>query len=136
MKTVVAVGVVIVNEENRVLIAKRKPDQPMPNQWEFPGGKLEEGESLAECASREIREELELDIITTEYIGYEDIHYKGTKFVLNLFFAKQVDIEQEVVLNEHTDFRWLQPSEVAQYDVPATHLKIYMDIIQKLKDRE
>ena len=57
----VACGIMY-NELNQVLLGKRHPKGPYPNIWEFPGGKLEEGETLEECLQREWLEELNLSI--------------------------------------------------------------------------
>lgn len=57
-KTVRVVGAVIMNEKDEVLCALRSPDMLLPNLWEFPGGKIEEGEAPEETLVREIKEEL------------------------------------------------------------------------------
>ncbi len=128
-KIITAVGVVIINRQNKVLIAKRPADKAMPNKWEFPGGKLEENETLEECGIREIKEELELDIAIKEYIGYEDLSMKDKHFCLHIYTAYKVSEHQELVLNEHTDAAWVDISELVEYDFPATDLSF----IKKLK---
>ena len=117
-----AVGVVIVEENKKVLIAKRKPDKPMPNKWEFPGGKLEENETLQECAIREIKEELDLDVVIDEYLGYEDLEYASQSFCLHIYTAHKINEGQKLQLNEHTDSAWVEFSELVNYDFPAIDL--------------
>ncbi len=121
---IVAVNLAIINGENRLLIAKRAADKPMPNKWEFPGGKLEENESLEACGVREIKEELELDISIELYLGYEHIHYQHKDFILHLFTARLKEAGQKFVLNEHSDARWLTLEELDEYDFPAGELAI------------
>ncbi|QSZ42608.1 NUDIX domain-containing protein [Sulfurimonas aquatica] len=121
-KTIKAVGVIIINKDKKVLIAKRKPDKPMPNKWEFPGGKLEANETLKECGIREIKEELDLDILIDKYIGFEDLEYANKKFRLHIYTAHKVDEEQKLHLNEHTDSAWVNINELVNYDFPAIDL--------------
>ena len=56
-KTIKVVAAIIENENNEILCALRSPEMTLPNQWEFPGGKVEQGESLFEAIEREIKEE-------------------------------------------------------------------------------
>ena len=128
-KVIVAVGVAIINKDKKVLIAKRKPDKPMPDKWEFPGGKLEKNETLQECGIREIKEELSLDIKINEYLGFENIHYKDKDFCLHLYSAELIDEKQNFVLHEHTDAVWVDCNEFDRYDFPASKL----EFINKLK---
>ena len=121
-KAIEAVNVVIINKDKKVLIAKRKPDKPMPNKWEFPGGKLEENETLRECGVREIKEELEIDVAIDEYVGYEDLEFDEKNFRLHIYTARKIDEKQELRLNEHTESAWVLIEELANYDFPAMDL--------------
>lgn len=128
-KITTAVGVVIINSEKKLLIAKRKSDKPMPNKWEFPGGKLEKSESLSDCGIREIKEELDIDIKIDEYLGFEDLKYKEKKFCLHFYTAYKIDELQSVKLYEHLEYKWVDISELIKYDFPA----IDLSVINKLK---
>jgi len=132
--TVVAVGVAIINKNGEVLIAKRTPDKPMPNIWEFPGGKLEVDETLEECGIREIKEELELDIAMDKYLGYEDLKYEGKDFCLHLYTAYLKDEVQELRLNEHTEAKWVAFADFNEYDFPASKLS-FVKVLEKLLQR-
>lgn len=123
-KIITAVNVIIINKDKKVLIAKRKPDQPMPDKWEFPGGKLEEGETLDECAYREIQEELAIDIELDKYLGFEDVDYKGQIFSMHLYTAFKSDEEQVIILHEHVEAKWVNTNELSSYDMPATTLSL------------
>ncbi len=133
-KPVVAVGVVIIDHKKRFLIAKRAADKPMPDKWEFPGGKLEENESLEACGVREIKEELELDISIELYLGCEKVLYQHKEFVLHFFTASLNEAEQEFVLNEHSDARWLALEELNTYDFPAGELGIMHKIKKVIEE--
>ena len=124
-----AVNIVIINRDKKVLIAKRKPDKPMPNKWEFPGGKLELNETLGECGVREIKEELELDICIDKYLGFDELLHEEQKFHLHFYTAHQINENQALKLNEHTDSIWICFEDLNNYDMPAKDL----EIIQMLK---
>lgn len=125
---IVAVGVAIINTKSKVLIAKRSSDKPMPNKWEFPGGKLEVNETLEECGIREIKEELDLDIGMDEYLGYEEIKYEGKVFCLHLYAAHLKDEGQEPRLNEHTEAKWVSFSDFNEHDFPANKLSFIKEL--------
>lgn len=130
---IVAAGVAIINKDGELLIAKRSPDKPMPNKWEFPGGKLEADETLEECAVREIKEELELDVQVDTYVGYEEILYKSKNFTLHLFTAHLNDESQALRLNEHTEARWVDFSDFDKYDLPANKLSFIKELKKQLE---
>ena len=132
---IVAVNVVILGKDKKVLIAKRPVDKPMPNKWEFPGGKLELGESLEECAIREIQEELEVDINISKYVGFENISYENQDFCLHLYTATMKDISQELTMNEHTELVWVRFEEFINFDFPASKLS-FMKNLKIILDEE
>ena len=121
-KIIVAVNIVIIDKYKKVLIAKRPEGKAMPNKWEFPGGKLEDNETLQKCGVREIQEELELDVKIDKYLGFEDLSYKDKKFCLHFYTAYKVDEYQMLKLNVHTDYAWVNISDLAEYDLPAIDL--------------
>lgn len=134
-KVIEAVGVVIINKDKKVLIAKRKPDKRMPNKWEFPGGKLEDNETLQECGIREIKEELELDICLDEYIGFEELEHDEEKFRLHIYTAHKIDESQVLKLNEHTDSVWTDTNDLTDYDFPAIDLPFVKKLENTMKNR-
>jgi len=128
MKSINAVGVALVNESNQVLIAQRPKDKSMPDKWEFPGGKIEPGESLQECIIREIKEELNVDIQTSEYLGFERFPYKEYEVTLHLFTGSIVG-RDSIILHEHQAIEWVNVDQLDTFDFPAVDLPF----IQKLK---
>jgi len=134
-KVITAVGAIIINEAFKMLIAKRPYDKPMPFKWEFPGGKLEENESLEKCCVREIKEELSVDIDVQEYLGYEDIVYKSKTFCLHFFIASMKDEHQDIKLNEHDEVQWVGIEDFERFDFPASKLPIIKQLKKTLSKK-
>ncbi|WP_341800399.1 (deoxy)nucleoside triphosphate pyrophosphohydrolase [Microbacterium ulmi] len=114
-------GAVIVSDE-RVLAAKRGSSGSLPNMWEFPGGKVEDGESPQEALAREISEELLVDIRVGEEILTTIHDYEFGVVTLTTYYCKlRCGTPQRT---EHAALRWLTPDELssvewAPADVPA-----------------
>jgi 8-oxo-dGTP diphosphatase len=86
MTTVVA-GVL--EQDGRILICQRRPDQPHPLKWEFPGGKLEEGESPEAALIRELREELSIEAVTGAELMRYEFAYPGKEPILLIFLSAE-----------------------------------------------
>lgn len=121
-KIVHVVGAIIENEQKEILCALRGPEMTLPNYWEFPGGKVEQGESKEEALKREIQEELGCTIEVYEHI--EDTTYEYEKVIVRLetFMAKVVS--GSPVASEHAELKWMTRQELpslnwAPADIPA-----------------
>ena len=85
-KDIKVVAAIIENENKEILCALRSPDMSQPNMWDFPGGKVEEGESLQAAIEREIKEELDCDVEALEIFN-DNIH-EYEKVIVNLCLSK------------------------------------------------
>lgn len=115
------VGAVIVSDE-RVLAAKRGPSGSLPNMWEFPGGKIEDGESPREALAREIGEELLVDVRVGEEIVSTTHDYEFGVVTLTTYYCQLRSGTPQ--LTEHAALRWLTSDELssvewAPADLPA-----------------
>lgn len=123
-KQVHVVGAVIVNEANEIFCAKRSSEMTLANYWEFPGGKIEAGESAPHALKREIAEEL---ACTIEVFGeVEDTIYEYDAIIVRLqtYMAKIID--GEPIAQEHAEIRWVPVNQLATLewapaDIPAVH---------------
>ncbi|MEH0154174.1 (deoxy)nucleoside triphosphate pyrophosphohydrolase [Limibacter armeniacum] len=121
-KTVQVVGAVIRNEKGEILCALRSPKMSLPNLWEFPGGKIEKGESPEQSLIREIREELGCSIEVFDQV--EDTIYEYEKVIVNLktYWAKVTEGVPKPL--EHQVLIWLPVTSLkslvwAPADIPA-----------------
>ncbi|MFW5970582.1 MAG: A/G-specific adenine glycosylase [Desulfovermiculus sp.] len=126
----VAAGVLLDNE--RILIQKRPPHGLMANLWEFPGGKLQAGESPEQALVREFREELELEIRVLDKITVIKHSYTRFRVTLHVYWCTLASPGQELVLHAASDFRWTLPEELDQYPFPAADCKLIQMLSEKV----
>ena len=108
-KVIPVVGAVI-HSDGRILAAQRKATSKLGGLWEFPGGKIEAGESAKAALVREIEEELEATVDVGEMICEVDHEYDFATIRLTTFNCELVS--GDLFLNDHDDVRWLLPSEL------------------------
>jgi 8-oxo-dGTP diphosphatase len=106
---------IIRNEENDILVVQRGEKTDHPFKWEFPGGKIKEGESDEECIIREIREELSMDIIICRKLDGVAYDYGFKKILLIPFVCDT--LEELPVLSEHISFRWISARDWSSLDL-------------------
>lgn len=121
--TIEVVGAAIIRE-GRVLIAKRKASGPLPFLWEFPGGKLEKGETPEQAVAREIREELGVNIEVGRELARGKASVQSTTIALRVFEARLQSENEEVQALDHSELRWVRAEEFndftwAEADVPC-----------------
>ena len=113
---------IIRNDESQVLIVQRPGGSDHPGKWEFPGGKVNEGETLEECIIREVEEELSMEIVICNTLKPVEHDYGFKKIRLIPFICDTLlDLP---VLKEHSDYRWIRPDELggidfAEADIPV-----------------
>ncbi|KVE39725.1 NUDIX domain-containing protein [Burkholderia sp. TSV86] len=109
--TEVAVGV-LVQPDGRYLLAQRLPGKPYEGYWEFPGGKLEAGESVEEALARELHEEL--GIVVTDCHRWHTLEHDYPHAYVRLYFCKVTDWTGEPHSREGQAFVWQRlPVDVA-----------------------
>ena len=96
--------------------------------WEFPGGKVEVGESREEALVREIREELSVDIEVSEFLM--TVQHTYPDFHLTMHVFKCVLDQGEITLNEHVALKWLSIDELDQLDWAAADIPVVEFLMQ------
>ena len=130
MKTIRVVAAVIkaTNEKGEPMIfATQRGYGDFKGGWEFPGGKIEAGETPQEALVREIKEELETEIAVGELIDTVEYDYPSFHLSMDCFWAEIVS--GELVLKEHEAAKWLTRDELGTVEwLPAD-----IGLIEKLK---
>lgn len=120
-KNIHVVGAIII-DNSKILCAQRGPSKALPYKWEFPGGKIESGETPQQALIREINEEMNCKIEIGEQVEHTVYEYDFGIVHLTTFYCKL--IEGKPILTEHVSIKWLLPSELesldwAPADIPA-----------------
>jgi 8-oxo-dGTP diphosphatase len=121
-KIIKVVGAIIENDNQEILCALRSPKMSLPNMWEFPGGKVENGERISETIEREIREELNCLV---KYIEtFNDNTHEYESFIVNLITVKCEILDGIPKTQEHSKLIWLKRENLssliwAPADIPA-----------------
>ena len=120
---IVRVTAAILEKDGKILIAKRDiGDELFAGLWEFPGGKVEEGETPEECMAREIKEELNILVEVGELITSNKHKYPHGIFELLAYKVKY--ISGKIVLNAHNEIKWVNIDEMANFEFPPADIPI------------
>jgi len=112
----------ILEENGRVLIARRRPGRHMAGKWEFPGGKIEPGETPEESLARELSEELDVRARVGSFLCRA--FFNGDGVSLELLVYRVDGFDGEPVLREHEEIRWVLPRELLSYDLADSDRRV------------
>ena len=107
----------IIKKNGSYFIAQRNKEKYMGLKWEFPGGKVDPGETLSEALSREIHEELNINISVHEKLAQEKYKDNEINIVLHYFLCSIID--GTIKLNEHEAMKWVEKKDFNKYDFVA-----------------
>jgi 8-oxo-dGTP diphosphatase len=116
----------IIRRNGKVLIAKRSSTSSLPNKWEFPGGKIDDGETPEECLKRELQEEFDIVVDVGDYLT-ESVYQYEQKTVRLLAFQVITEAGFET-LNAHDDVRWVLAEELLDYDLAPADVPIAKEV--------
>jgi 8-oxo-dGTP diphosphatase len=105
----------IIEQEGLVLIARRKPGKHMGGKWEFPGGKIEPGETPEQSLERELEEELALRVEVGPFLCRT--FYEGDGISLELLVYRINGVTGVPELRDHQEIRWVKPEELSSFDL-------------------
>ncbi|HEV2323498.1 MAG TPA: (deoxy)nucleoside triphosphate pyrophosphohydrolase [Terracidiphilus sp.] len=123
------VAAALIIRDGQVLIGQRRPDQVMALKWEFPGGKIEPGETPQQALARELHEELGIRAVVGPAITHIRHNYRHGGAVDLQFFAVR-EFTGEIQNHIFNEVRWVQLGELPEYDFLAADLGLIRDLAE------
>lgn len=124
----IAVGVV--RRNGRLLITRRKSEGLLGGLWEFPGGKVREGEAAVDACVREIAEEVNLQVKALDFLTRVKHAYTHFRIRMDVFTCQFTG--GKVRLNGPVDYRWVRPNEIDAYPFPKANKKFIPLLLSRL----
>ena len=122
----------IADAQGKILIDRRKQEGLLGGLWEFPGGKIEPGESAEDCVRREIKEELGIEIEVGSRLITIDHAYTHFKVTLNVFNCTHLSGDPQPL--ESDEVRWVTLNEIDEYPFPKANSQIIEALKQQAKE--
>ncbi len=129
---IITVTAGLIFHKGKYLIAQRRRDKSFEGLWEFPGGKIEPGESCQQCLKREINEEFNIDINVQEYISEVIVNYKNSQLHIYLYKATW-DGKGDILICDHEQYAWVTFDEMKEYRWPEADMFFVEELTKKLK---
>ena len=113
----------ILESDDKILIARKRQGKPLAGFYEFPGGKIEEGETPEESLIRELMEEMNIKIKVKEYIG-DSVHDYGQGKVICLKGFTAEIIDGDIKLTDHDEYRFVSLEEIEDYNLAPADIPL------------
>ncbi|WP_108944748.1 8-oxo-dGTP diphosphatase MutT [Shewanella halifaxensis] len=127
MNKLVHVAVGVIKDGNSILLAKRPQALHQGGKWEFPGGKVEQGETTSEALIRELKEEVNLDVINTSPMMEIHHDYGDKKVFLDIHWVENFTGAARGM--EGQQVCWVEKEDLQQYDFPEANKAILEKIL-------
>ncbi|MBV9888088.1 MAG: (deoxy)nucleoside triphosphate pyrophosphohydrolase [Acidobacteria bacterium] len=125
---IVVVAAVIERADRRILIGQRRREDTSPLKWEFPGGKVKEGETDEAALGRELREELDAEMVRSAPIARLQHKYAETAMPLEIrFYAAELK-SGDVQALAFEQIAWVLPRELSEYDFLAANRELVANL--------
>ena len=122
------VGAILIDNQENILCTQRKNSGVLALKWEFPGGKVETGETPQEALIREIKEELELDIFSLSH--FLTVNYEYTTFTILFHTFTCKCLNTNYVLNDHENAKWVNRKDLLTLDWADADLPIVAKLME------
>ncbi len=130
MSALQVVAAIIEDEQGLILIAQRPSGKILAGLWEFPGGKIEAGESASEALRRELKEELELEVSIGRFMGIFRHSYEWGDVDLHVYQVKAVNDPKRTA--DVSVFKWINPSHVKINELVAADVKPFQSYLDQI----
>jgi 8-oxo-dGTP diphosphatase len=118
----------LIERDGKILIARRKKGMQMERLWEFPGGKLEPGETPEECLRRELREELGVEADVGEFVG-SGYHAARHGPAIELHVYRAYTVSGDFSLVDHDEIRWVERADLVNYEFPEADTPVIAKLL-------
>jgi 8-oxo-dGTP diphosphatase len=131
VKTLLVVAIALTNERGEILLAQRPEGKRLAGKWEFPGGKVEEGESPEEALVREIKEELNIDIRAKDcepfwFLSHDYVADFGFHLLMPVYRCRMWEGAPQAM--EHAAIKWCCPTKMHEMDM----IEADAELVEKL----
>ena len=125
----IRVTAAVLRKDGLILIARRKKGKHMGNKWEFPGGKIDPGETPEECLARELDEEFSIRARIGQFLL--STRFQNDEVNLELLAYEAEHLSGDFQLHEHEEIRWVLPEEAVQFDLADSDRTIALELIRR-----
>jgi mutator protein MutT len=122
MRQRVRAAAAVIERNGKILIGRRRTNDPLKGTWEFPGGKVKPGESPETCIIRELHEELGMDINVNGLL--HTLSYDYEHVCVTLFFYRAEVLSEGYTCREYDELRWVPAAELDRYEFPAANREV------------
>jgi len=125
------VGAAVITHNGKILLTQRDKKRHMGGKWEFPGGKIENGESIEEGLMREIFEELGIEIELGNFVCTVVHQYPEKKIKLHAYICKPK--KTDLKPTEHEELAWVIVNDLLNYDLVPADVKIVYSLLKRAR---
>ncbi|WP_024551814.1 pyrimidine (deoxy)nucleoside triphosphate diphosphatase [Franconibacter helveticus 513] len=119
---IIDVVAAIIERHGKILLAQRPAGGDQPGLWEFPGGKVESGESQPQALARELKEELGIQATPGNYVASHERDVSGRRIHLHAWHV--ADFSGEPIAHCHSSLVWCEPAEALRYDLAPADIPL------------